>query len=439
MMRHADGGRDGSRAAPVASRRQRGVVILVMLAILLLGSALMLVRHLNQATMAMTLDRTTERSLAEARAALLGWALGHPGRPGMLPYPDRNGDGNYDGNSDCPAGTVNGSMLLGRLPWSGQTSPCVTPFKGVGINVRDGAGERLWYAVSRNLLHQPSAGGYPAINPALLNTGANWFSVLDGNGNALSNRVAAVILAPGQPLRGQNRAGAAPGPASYLDAVTVGSTTYSNADFDGVFIAGRRGDSFNDRLVYITVDELVPLVERRILRDTRHCLAAYAAVSGGKLPWPARLDGSAPPDYAGDHGETFGRVAATPNIDAAPGVPDGMMQPAWPAGCFAPGTYWDDWRESVFYQLAPGFQPGSAAGCPVCLNLNAGGNHPAIVLAAGGELAGQARASMAEQGTLGNYLEGDNATAGDHSFESRAGDATFNDQVLCVSAAAECQ
>jgi hypothetical protein len=116
-----------------------------------------------------------------------------------------------------------------------------------------------------------------------------------------------------------------------------------------------------------------------------------------------------------------------------------MMQSSWPAGCFAPGTYWDDWRESVFYQLAPGFQPGSTAACPVCLALNAGGNHQAIVLAAGGELTGQARASMADKGTLGNYLEGDNATAGDHSFETRTGDATFNDQVMCISTAAECQ
>ena len=92
--------------------RQRGVVLLVMLAVLLLGSAFFLVQRLNLASEAMLRDETTEHALAEARAALLGWALGHPGRPGMLPYPDRNADGNYDGSSDCPSGALANGLIM---------------------------------------------------------------------------------------------------------------------------------------------------------------------------------------------------------------------------------------------------------------------------------------------------------------------------------------
>lgn len=36
---------------------------------------------------------------------------------------------------------------------------------------------------------------------------------------------------------------------------------------------------------------------------------------------------------------------------------DPSMQPSWPAGCFVPGTYWDDWENLVFYQVASGYQP----------------------------------------------------------------------------------
>jgi hypothetical protein len=378
------------------------------------------------------------RALAEAKAALLGWALAHPDRPGMLPYPDRNGDGNYDGDSDCPAGAVNSSMRLGRLPWLGQDSPCVAPLKGVGTSVTDGTGQRLWYAVSANVLYKPAAGGYPVINSELLNTSTGWLTVLDEHGATLSNRVAAVILAPGAPLSGQNRAGAAPGPADYLDTVTIGGASYSNADFDDIFIAARRGDGFNDELIYVTADELVPLVERRIVREARQCLVAYAATSAGKYPWAARLDGGAAPDYGGDFGSTFGRIPSALNVDASAGTPDATMQTVWPSGCFAPSTYWDDWKELVFYQVAAGFQPGSAAACPVCLSLNGGGNDRLIVLAAGHELAGQTRASAADKGTVNNYLEGDNATTGDGSFESRDSGAAFNDQVACIGAAS-CQ
>ena len=36
---------------------------------------------------------------------------------------------------------------------------------------------------------------------------------------------------------------------------------------------------------------------------------------------------------------------------------DPSMQPSWPAGCFVPGTYWNDWENLVFYQVASGYQP----------------------------------------------------------------------------------
>ena len=55
-------------------------------------------------------------ALAEARQALTSWAVNHPYNPGTLPMPDRNGDGNYDGDADCFNGVINNNLLLGMLP-----------------------------------------------------------------------------------------------------------------------------------------------------------------------------------------------------------------------------------------------------------------------------------------------------------------------------------
>lgn len=275
------------------STRQTGAALLVFTALLVVISASVLLDQLsNRTNLNIDRERETTAALAEARDALIGWSVSHSQEPGRLPWPDRNGDGSYDGGADCFAGGVSNALLLGRFPYAGDATPCSS--EPMGVYPRDGAGEPLFYAVSQNLIqHRGAPGADPGINPGLMDGGASypWLTVVDQNGNVISNRVAAVLIAPGVALEGQDRSATAPNADQFLDSVTVGATTYDNGDDDLVFIqypdsrmTAVETDSFNDRLVYVTIDELMRKVEKRVLGDAAVALRTYRT-SYGRYPW----------------------------------------------------------------------------------------------------------------------------------------------------------
>lgn len=287
---------------------QRGMALIALVFLLSLAAATYVVHAMNDPALQVERTRKTMDALAQAKAALIGWSVNHPDLPGMMPFPDRNGDGNYDGNSDCYSGSFSYSFLLGQLPWAGQTNPCVTPQTGLGIDVRDGAGERLWYAVSRNLVRDYQTSTNPVINPGIIdNPPYPWMVVLDKKGNVVSDRVAAVIIAPGPPLEDQNRTGGIAGPAEYLDSFRMGAVTYSNRTYamaDEDFVMGESSDAvrnddpsydhpylFNDRLVYITIDELLDAVQRRAAGEIGKALRNYRETQGF-FPYAASLNAS---------------------------------------------------------------------------------------------------------------------------------------------------
>ncbi len=228
----------------IASQQSGAALILLLTLLLLAGSGMFVDASRPALTARAEQSVATSKSLAEAKAALIAWAVtanssrGKPITPGLFPFPDRNRDGNYDGKGDCVTFGLNQSHLLGRLPWAGDVSPC--PRIGLHIDVRDGAGERLWYAVSRNLV---TRGGDAAINSDMGGAASRlypWIRLRDAEGEVMVDPatgralpIAAVIIAPGAALGGQDRSAAAPPPASYLDSIRIGSTTYSNADADG--------------------------------------------------------------------------------------------------------------------------------------------------------------------------------------------------------------
>ena len=151
----------------------------------------------------------------------------------------------------------------------------------------------------------------PPAYPWLRLIDANGAVVTTGDGEPLA--IAAVVIAPGPPLPGQTRSGFAPGPAHFLDSVTVNGVTYDNADSDGCRDAvagasvhthcpGRTGeefilypdsrdtateaDSFNDRITWITVEELLRAAEARALGEMVVVLERYRSRHGA-YPWLA--------------------------------------------------------------------------------------------------------------------------------------------------------
>ncbi len=290
--------------------RQRGVILVLLLLVFISGASLILLQRLNAAVQREDIDTGTRMALAQAREALLAWAVTHPNAPGLLPWPDRNSSDTYDGFSDCGGGLGNPSLFIGALPWRGTNGGCDPGIGGLGIAPATGDGAILWYAVSRNLVRDICNNCYPVINPGLLNapttpatvpwpdvgTGETypWLTVRGPDGAIIADDVAAVLIAPGTAIGNQDRA--VGNPADYLDAVTVGGVTYSNADADEDFIihpqtdrsAGGAGD-FNDQLVFITARELLAAVEQRVLGDVRRALEAWR-IANGAYPWLLNFD-----------------------------------------------------------------------------------------------------------------------------------------------------
>jgi hypothetical protein len=314
--------------------KQKGAVVILMAFIIGLGATAYLLYALDPARLRVEQDKKTYQTLNEAKQALIAWAVSHQYTPGQMPWPDRNGDGNYDGSSDCMpvAGVFLYPLLLGQLPSLPTTSPCLDPntglniylglstYPGLGNEFRDAQGNKLWYAVSRNLVYDYENAEAPIINPGMINPphllintpylrqggtqSYPWIQVLDRNGALISDRVAAVIIAPGDAIGGQNRSAAAPVASEFLDRFVIGATPYSNRtndDADEDFIMGDdsryvsnndpnfvKPYNFNDKLVYITIDELMAALEKRVGEEVRTSLKTYQDTNG-YYPYAAQL------------------------------------------------------------------------------------------------------------------------------------------------------
>lgn len=298
--------------------KQTGAALILVMFIISLVVVVYLLSVYDPSQLRLEQDKKTYLRLNEAKQALVAWAVAHNDHPGQLPYPDRREvvGPNYDGKSDCPpSGTafnIPGSyaLFLGQLPIAGQEAPCENPLLGLSEDFRDVQGNRFWYAVSRNLVHRyefllADPNSNPIINPSILNGPSYpWLRVLDRNGVLISDRVAVVIIATGNALAGQNRSGVAPTPNQYLDTFTIGATNYSNANYvlpNEDFIIGQDSRDvteadmsvtkpyyFNDKLVFITIDELMAAITSRASAEVSKLLNQYRA-KNGQFPYAANL------------------------------------------------------------------------------------------------------------------------------------------------------
>lgn len=413
--------------------RQRGAIALVLAAACALGVAAALAGALSAPAARLSRDRVSDRALAQAREALVAYAAGRPidaiVGPGYLPCPDLDDDGWAEATCGSQNGATGQAQRLGRLPW-----------KTLGLpDLRDGAGERLWYAVSskpKGLLNCAHNEACVDMGPA---AALGTISVRDATGDFVHDgRIAdlreasragafAVVFAPGAPLarggRAQDR-GCAPGlcdaagrcrteppsraakcdPANYLDH----SSLEDNATFiDRNDAAGRaaNGDGFrqgpvreggalvvNDRLAAIGHADVMPAVMVRIAREAAQCVKSHARLHGTYLP-PAPLCRQALADatqaWRPWPGARFGRIPESDYPDCRIGRGPGHH-------------WWLAWRDHVFYAVAPGtLEAADAAGRTL-------GPREAAILVAGTPLPAQARGTHALH-DASQWLEGDHA------------------------------
>ncbi|HET7729179.1 MAG TPA: hypothetical protein VFK48_04015 [Usitatibacter sp.] len=339
---------------------QRGMLAALAAFVLLIILAAFLAAHVAALAGGADRDAASDRAIAQAREALLAHAADRPidraVGPGYLPCPDLDGDGWAEPTCGSLTGESGQAQRLGRLPW-----------KTLGLpDLRDGHGERLWYAVSsrhKGLLNCAASRACVDMSPpvalgtitvrapsgALLHDG----TVADPRQDATAG-AAAVVLAAGPPLRRadgrEQRRGCVADceAADFLDVSTAFSE--DNAAFrdrsdaagraanrDG-FIAGPAADGagrleVNDRVGAVGPAQILPRVMSRVALEAALCLREHAALpsNGGRLPEPeACAPGSQPP-------VPFGRV---PAIDLpACNLDPGGTSPAW----------WSTWRQHVLY------------------------------------------------------------------------------------------
>ena len=127
-------------------RRQRGMFLPALLVLGALGAVGWLLSHqTSAASRQLRQDMQTAHALAVAREALIGFAATyrskeHPDADfGYLPCPDLDGDGSSE-----TCGTKD-QASVGRLPYLTLNLP----------DLRDGAGECLWYAVAGSVKNNP--------------------------------------------------------------------------------------------------------------------------------------------------------------------------------------------------------------------------------------------------------------------------------------------
>lgn len=169
-------------------RRQRGVVLIIMALIALLGVSWLLVSALSTwLNPAATNPNVNGRVLGQAKAALLGYVAADAmtdNNPGSLPCPEPGAyvgtvnEGIAAGNCTLPA--------VGRLPW-----------RTLGLDrLQDASGQPLWYVVSP-LWALPNS--LATLN---INFSTQGQLTVDGQANA----AVALIIAPGPPLSVQGSA-----------------------------------------------------------------------------------------------------------------------------------------------------------------------------------------------------------------------------------------
>ncbi len=276
---------------PVNLKNQGGVALIMFVLMLMGVGGILFVGYSQGLLKQVELSKFEHntRVLNEAKQALLMYAYRYPTTalvfngtsrgPGRLPCPDTNNSGTPNSSSFC----INIDALVGRFPWNAN---------GMEFYDAKGAeGESLWYAVSRNFANT----GPPKINSDTDGTitlvDQSGKIIYDGNGAG----IAAIIIAPGPEMAGQNRIGGPNDPANFLDSFNgfdnaVFNNGESDTNDDGfilgpVFDQGQNIIVINDQMIVITAAEVIEMAEKATLQAYRKSINDYLALTGGVYPW----------------------------------------------------------------------------------------------------------------------------------------------------------
>ena len=236
----------------------KGLALIGVLAVVTMLSLAAFVTQIGAITNHSNFTRGVQGKLVlnVARQALIAAAADNRNRPGGLPCPDRDGDGEAELTCDRP------EHRLGLLPW--QTLK-------IG-DLRDASGERLWYALAFRYRNDPDA----IINSATVGD-------LTVPSRALSD-LAAVVIAPGAAVRDQARG----------ERSTRNIGAYLETSLHAVTGALELAADSNDILEPLSATELWATVDNvvgaRIAREIGPVIEGEYVAQWKRLPYAASFE-----------------------------------------------------------------------------------------------------------------------------------------------------
>ena len=450
--------------------QQQGVVLIALLTVIVLIFSALSLKQLNRSELKkLKLDKS-RLVLAEAKQALIAFSSGdfaatscglNCPRPGDLPCPDLNNDGEAETSCNTQA------SRLGRLPW-----------KTLGLNdLKDGDGESLWYAVSERYknntrvipLNTDTVGSISLRNTAgqLIN---------DASG---VNGLVALLIAPHAPLKRNDGTQQIRSQANeltaahYLDiAFGEDNATFSENTTDG-FITGEIVQDnqliVNDIILPLTTNQIHTAMQKRVLSEVmqaalqffcdnqmdvtnRQCLANNDTF----LPAPAAMSNLnclsnntlGLNDCVADDTQNVGRIPTAMPDSNDPSVNIAIWETVNPQSILrgAQANNWfqqNGWRELILYAPAPACTDSTTNGCTPTeqfLSLQnsltpdiapSDLNKQLVIISASRAINTQNRTTAADKSVLSNYVEGENQTPSNFTYQR--GSQTVNENDLATS------
>jgi len=247
--------------------RQRGIVLLLLMALLFAVGAVGVMAALTNNQANQRSSNELFLAMNQAKESLIAYAVMHGdyysatgAGPGHLPCPDTNGNGGE--NTPC-------ATTLGRLPQAiTLPSAAIMPLSDHNSDID----QQFWYALSTAFRRSPVG---------IANTASAGSITVDGQ-----TGIAAIIIAPGDIVGSQSRTNNTA--SNYLEAGNATGPTY-------VTSYAVDPTNFNDRIVRISVSELMSPVTSRVVEVMRTRVQAYRVANGvypNAAAFPAAMAGA---------------------------------------------------------------------------------------------------------------------------------------------------
>lgn len=256
-------------------RKQTGVALLLLLAILFVLGLSLLISTVDVDKQRIQKESSTQKKLTEAKRLLIAYAVQgvikigatedyKPVRMGELPCPDF--DANYVTNPPNDSIGANCRQRIGWLPW-----------RSLDAEIQSGLfNNDIWYAVDAAVYNRGGVIG--VLSEPVLNRDTLMGLMLNGQ------RVAAIVIDSNVPLQGQdqrNISDASIAISSFLEL--------ENADSDDDYINQASTDTFNDFALGISLSDIMDVVEvlaANVLVERLNLYYAGSSSQIGNLAYP---------------------------------------------------------------------------------------------------------------------------------------------------------